>query len=141
MLRVRVYYSEGLMQLRELVRGLKSLQVTQTDGQKGKLDVDESKENGGGKTLVLSPGRDQVWPGEMPGVHSVVRRSFALNCVTLGSPLTTLSLSFLCESLGVPPPHRTMAQSDTTRCPYLHLQLPPPCLRASLAGAIAKSFY
>lgn len=96
------------MQLRELVWGLQSLQVTQTGSQNEKLDMDESKvdgdsastaEHGGGKHRFCHQEKGQGWPGEMPSVHSVIHRCFALNYVTLGSLLTPLSLGFLSGSL------------------------------------------
>lgn len=70
--------------------------------------------------------RDRGWPGKMPCVHSVVHRSFASNCVTLGSPLTIPSLSFLSGNLRIPPPHRFMAQSDAAHWPHQECSLHPP---------------
>lgn len=53
--------------------GLKSLQVTQTGGQKGKGDVDESKDNeDSAATAEHGEGETQEEgrvAGKMPGVH------------------------------------------------------------------------
>lgn len=82
----------------------------------------------------------------MSGVRSVVLRSFASNCVTLGSPLTTLRLSFLSGNLGVPPPHRlwlslTLPTGPTKRGSYTPKPAPSSSPQASLAQAAAKNFY
>ena len=78
-------------------------QLTGRGSQNGKLDVDERRgdgddgdsaltaERGSGKMQVLCPeGGVEGGLGKMPSVHAVVRRSFASNCVTVGSLLTSL---------------------------------------------------
>lgn len=104
----------SLLQLRELVWDLKSLQATQTGSRKKSWMWMRARMMrtahpllgvGQGQCRFCHQKEGQVWPGEMPSVHSVMERSFALNCMRLSSGPATPSLSFLSGSSISPQPY------------------------------------